>query len=72
MDTQFPLSGNIYNCLSPFYQYCIIYPTINWLAVKIGNGTIISLQPFISQLPLSISRVDTTFTCYTFETGRWS
>jgi hypothetical protein len=72
LDPQFPLSGNIYNCLSPFYQYCIIYPTINWLAVKIGNGTIIPLQPFISQLPISISRVDTTFTCYTFESGRWS
>lgn len=72
LDPQFPLSGNIYNCLSPFYQYCIIYPTINWLAVKIGNGTLISLQPFISQLPISISRVDTTFTCYTFQSGRWS
>lgn len=72
LDPQFPLSGSIYNCLSPFYQYCIIYPTINWLAIKIGNGTIISLQPFISQLPISISRVDTTYTCYTFLSGRWS
>jgi hypothetical protein len=66
LDTQFPLSGSIYNCLQPFYKYCIIYPTINWLAVKIGNGTILPLQPFITQLPISISRVDTTFTCYTF------
>lgn len=72
LDTQFPLSGNIYNCQKPFYQYCIIYPTINWLAVKIGNGTLIPLQPFISQLPLSISRVDTYFSCYTFRSGRWS
>ena len=72
LDTQFPLSGAIYNCLSPFYQYCIIYPTINWLAVKIGNGTILSLQPVISQLPISISRTDTTFTCYTFQSGRWA
>lgn len=72
LDTQFPLSGNIFNCQKPFYQYCIIYPTINWLAVKIGNGTLIPLQPFISQLPLSISRVDTYFNCYTFRSGRWS
>lgn len=66
LDPQFPLSGAIYNCLQPFYKYCIIYPTINWLAIKIGNSTIIPLQPFITQLPISISRVDTTFTCYTF------
>jgi hypothetical protein len=72
LDTQFPLSGNIYNCQKPYYQYCIIYPTINWLAVKIGTGNQISLQPFISQLPNSISRVDTTFQCYTFRSGRWS
>jgi hypothetical protein len=72
LDPQFPLSGTIYNCQQPFYQYCIIYPTINWLAVKIGNGTIISLQPFISQLPISISRVDTYFYCYTFLQGRWA
>lgn len=72
LDPQFPLNGNIYNCLSPFYQYCIIYPTINWLAVKIGNGTILPLQPFISQLPISISRVDTTYKAYTFLSGRWS
>lgn len=72
LDPQFPLSGTIYNCQSPFYQYCIIYPTINWLAIKVGNGTIISLQPVISQLPISISRVDTTYKCYTFLTGRWS
>jgi hypothetical protein len=72
LDPQFPLSGSIYNCLSPFYQYCIIYPTINWLAVKIGNGTILPLQPFISQLPISISRVDTTYLSYTFLSGRWS
>lgn len=72
LDPQFPLSGSILNCLSPFYQYCIVYPTINWLAIKIGNGTIISLQPFISQLPISISRVDTTYNCYTFLSGRWT
>ena len=72
LDPQFPLSGDIYNCQKPFYQYCIIYPTINWLAVKIGNGSLIPLQPFITQLPLSISRVDTTFKCYTFLSGRWS
>lgn len=72
LDPQFPLNGNIYNCQSPFYQYCIIYPTINWLAIKIGNGTIISLQPFISKLPISLSRSDTTYQCYTFKSGRWS
>ena len=72
LDPQFPLSGSIYNCQKPFYQYCIIYPTINWLAVKIGNGSIISLQPFISQLPISISRVDTYFNVYTFLQGRWA
>ena len=72
LDTQFPLNGTVSNCQKPYYQYCIIYPTINWLAVKIGNGTIISLQPFISQLPLSISRVDTYFKTYTFKSGRWA
>ena len=72
MDPQFPFSGNIYNCQQPYFQYCIIYPTINWLAVKIGNGTILSLQPFISKLPVSISRVDTTFQGFTFRSGRWS
>ena len=72
MDANFPLSGNIYSCNQPYYQYCIIYPTINWLAVKVGNGTIISLQPFVSKWPISISRVDTTFKTYTFRSGRWS
>ena len=72
LDPQFPLSGAIYNCQKPYFQYCIIYPTINWLAVKIGNGTILSLQPFISKLPMSISRVDTTFQCFTFMSGRWA
>jgi hypothetical protein len=71
LDTQFPLNGQIYNCQKPYYHYCIVYPTINWLAVKIGNGTLLSLQPFISQLPLSISRVDTYFKTYTFMSGRW-
>ena len=65
LDPQFPLSGNIFNCLKPYYQYCIIYPTINWLAVKIGNSTILPLQPFVSQIPTSISRVDTYFNCST-------
>jgi len=50
----------------------MIFPTINWLAVMIGNGTIISLQPFLTQLPISISRVDTTYQSYTFKSGRWS
>ena len=72
LDPQFPLSGNIFNCLKPYYQYCIIYPTINWLAVKIGNSTILPLQPFVSQIPTSISRVDTYFNCYTFLNGRWA
>lgn len=72
LDSQFPLSGAISSCQQPYYQYCIIYPTINWLAVKIGNGTIISLQPAISKLPMSISRVDTSFQVYTFMSGRWS
>ena len=72
LDTQFPLSGSISSCQQPYYKYCIIYPTINWLVVKIGNGTLLSLQPFISQLPQSISRVDTTFKTYTFMSGRWS
>lgn len=72
LDPQFPLSGTVYNCQQPFYQYCIVYPTINWLAVKIGNGSLISLQPYITQLPLSISRTDTTFKTYTFLAGRYS
>lgn len=72
LDPQFPLSGTILNCQQPFYQYCIVYPTINWLAVKIGNGSLIALQPYISQLPLSISRTDTTFKTYTFMAGRYS
>jgi hypothetical protein len=71
MDSQFPFSGTVFNCLSPFYQYCIVYPTINWLAVKVGNGTILPLQVVVSQLPISISRVDTTYTAYTFLSGRW-
>lgn len=71
-DFQFPLSGNILNCQKPYYQYCIIYPSINWLAVKIGNTTIIPLQPYISKLPISISRVDTIFKCYTFMNSRWA
>jgi hypothetical protein len=72
LDPQFPLSGTVINCQQPFYQYCIVFPTINWLAVKIGNGSLISLQPIISQLPLSISRTDTTFSGYTFMAGRYS
>ena len=71
MDTNFPLSGEIYNCQSSFYQYCIIYPTVNWLAIKIGNGTRLPVQPFISKLPISLSRIDTTFRSYNFLAGRW-
>lgn len=30
-----------------------------------------SVQPFISKLPISLSRIDTTFKSYNFLTGRW-
>ena len=70
-DPQFPLNGDIYNCQQPFYQYCIIYPTVNWLAIKVGNGTRLPVQPFISKLPTSLSRQDTTFRTYNFLAGRW-
>ena len=72
LDPQFPLNGAVLNCQSSFYQYCIVYPTINWLAIKIGNTSIIGIQPKISKLPLSISRVNTNYQAYTFRSGRWS
>lgn len=40
------------------------------MAIKINNGTLINLSAYVSQLPLSISRVDTTYKAYTFMSGR--
>lgn len=35
MDTQFTYSGVVNGCLAAFYQYCIVFPEVNWLAIKI-------------------------------------
>lgn len=59
-------------CLPTFYEHCIVYKEINWLAIRIGNTTLLSLQVLIDKLPTSISRVDTTYTAYTFKSNRWS
>jgi hypothetical protein len=72
LDPNFQLTTTVDNCLSGFYLNCIVFPTVNWLAVQIGNGTIIPLYPHIVQLPLSISRLDTTYLCYNFISNRWS
>jgi hypothetical protein len=72
LDPAFRLTLTVDNCLQGFYLTCIVFPTVNWLAVQIGNGTIIPVYPHISQLPLSISRVDTTYNCYNFISNRWS
>ena len=72
MSTDFPFSGAITNCLNTFYTRCIVFQSVNWIAIQIGNGTMIPIYPYISQLPTSISRLDTTYKCYTFMSLRWA
>lgn len=72
MDPNFQLTKTVDNCLSGFYLTCIVFPTVNWLAVQIGNGTIIPLYQHVEKLPLSISRTDTTFKTYNFLVRRWT
>lgn len=45
---------------------------MNWLAIQIGNGTLVNVYPHIEQLPLSISRTNTFFNCYTFTGSRFT
>ena len=42
------------------------------MAVKIGNTTLIDLQLYVTKMPTSISRVDTTYQAFTFKSERWS
>lgn len=72
MDPDFELNGQVTGCLSPFYEYCIVYKEINWLAVKIGNTTLNELQVYVTKLPTSISRVSTNYQAFTFKSERWS
>ena len=71
MSTDFELSGSVGGCLPNFYDYCIVFKEINWLAVKIGNTTLIDLQLYVTKLPTSISRVSTTYQAFTFKSERW-
>lgn len=41
MNTEFLLSGDIMGCQTIFYEHCIIYKEINWLAIRIGNTTLL-------------------------------
>ena len=72
MDPDFPLEGGVIGCLPTFYEHCIVYKEINWLAIRIGNTTLLDLQVIIEKLPTSISRVDTTYKAFTFKSKRWS
>ena len=72
MNDEFQMSGSVGGCLPTFYDYCIVFREINWLAVKIGNTTLIDLQLYVTKMPTSISRVDTTYQAYTFKSERWS
>lgn len=72
LDPSFQMTKTVDNCLTGFYLTCIVFPTVNWLAVQIGNGTIIPLYQHIDKLPLSISRTDTTYKCYNFLINRWT
>jgi hypothetical protein len=49
-----------------------VFREINWFAIKIGNTTILPLQAYVLRLPTSISRVDTTYRCYTYLSTRYS
>ena len=45
MDPDFVLEGTVSGCQSPYYQKCIVFKEINWLAVHIGNTTLLTLFP---------------------------
>ena len=72
LNSEFQLNGLVSGCLSVYYQYCIVFREINWFAVKIGNTTILPLQVYVDRMPVSISRVDTSYTAFTFKSERWS
>ena len=67
MNSEFQLNGIINNCILNFYKRCIVFKEINWVAININNGTLIPFYPQITQMPLSISRVDTYYQCYTWK-----
>ena len=72
MNSEFQLSGTVGNCLNNFYTYCVVFTENNWLAVKIGNGTLIELRVYVTKMPVSISRVDTTWTAWTYKSQRFT
>lgn len=72
MNSEFQLNGVVNNCIANFYKRCIVFKEINWVAININNGTLIPFYPQITQMPLSISRVDTVYTCYTWKSERWT
>lgn len=72
MNNEFLLNGVVGNCIYNFYKRCIVFKEINWVAIHINNGTLIPFYPQITQMPLSISRVDTYYECYTWKAERWA
>ena len=74
MSSDFPLAStsSVAGCQFPYYLRCLVFPEVNWLAVQIGNTTLLPLYPTISLLPKSISRSDTTYQAYTFKSSRWA
>ena len=59
-------------CLPTFYEHCIVYKEINWVAIKIGNTTLLDLQVIIDKMPTSISRVNTMYQAFTFKNRKWA
>lgn len=61
MNNEFLFNGVVGNCIYNFYKRCIVFKEINWVAIHVNNGTLIPFYPQITQMPLSISRVDTYY-----------
>ena len=72
MNSEFQLNGVVNNCIFNFYKRCIVFREINWVAIHINNGTLIPFYPQITQMPLSISRTNTVYYCYSWKSQRWT
>lgn len=68
LQNSIPVDG----CSSPYYDYCIVFPEINWLMVKIGNTSILDLRVTIKEMPTSLSRVLKQYKAYTFKSTRYA